>query len=101
MEWRGRRSLRTAQCFDAIQPDGKAYARYRLLCAQHRQQAIIAAAACQRAGVYHRLKILPGRGHGFDNNGLADPEISAVFDEAIAFMRQAAALELDEQLLAN
>jgi acetyl esterase/lipase len=56
------------------------------------EQSLDMAAACQRAGVRHVLKILKGRGHGFDNNGLAEPELSGAFDEAIAFMRQAAGL---------
>ena len=56
------------------------------------QQSLDFAAACQRAGVRHVLKILPGRGHGFDNHDRTEPAIVAVFDEVIAFLRQSAAV---------
>ena len=51
------------------------------------EQSIDMAAACREAGAFHILKVLPGRGHGFDNAGLDDPEVSAAFDEAVRFMR--------------
>jgi acetyl esterase/lipase len=51
-------------------------------------QSIEMAAACQRTGTRHILKVLPGRGHGFDNAGLDDPLISAAFDDVLKFMRR-------------
>ena len=54
------------------------------------QQSIAMAAECQRQGVEHVLRVLPGLGHGFDveGPGLEDPPVAQLFDEALDFMRQ-------------
>jgi carboxymethylenebutenolidase len=54
------------------------------------QKSIDMAEACRRESVEHVLRVLPGRGHGFDNAGagLEDPVVARVFEDVLAFMRR-------------
>ena len=52
------------------------------------EESIAMAAALTAAGIRHELVLLPGCGHGFDED-LADPAVAAVVDRATAFLADA------------
>jgi len=49
------------------------------------QKSLDMAAALQRHGVRHELRVLPGAGHGFDR-AMKEPKISETFDAALKFL---------------
>lgn len=54
------------------------------------EQSRLMSRELERHGVEHKLIALSGRGHGFDKAGagLQDPEIAAVFDQIVAFLKK-------------
>ncbi len=52
------------------------------------EQSVLMAEELARRGVDHKFVPLPGRGHGFDGEGLADTIVSGVFQEVLVFLHK-------------
>lgn len=52
------------------------------------QQSLSMAKTLERYRVEHELKIVPGRGHGFDHANTSDPLVTEVFNQVIGFLEK-------------